>query len=329
MTGLSPAARAAQEASRRRNGQFGMQQHSDPEPFPRPAAYPAHPDGPVGRATVNEDGEDQVCECGNNTWTNDWMAADRDGRIDPDAQGSSEPDEHTVCPDCGLVYRNADLFSAAETGGAPAVARYDVSSTEFRRDHDRYQQEIYGAPATGDLGTAHSAGMNDTEPRTTYSTLPEAVEREIVEPIEAGGVVDDARAAYDIDAIADEVIASDSPAGAAEFSCAVGTDEFWQVVQRHELQQDEPGDALDADITEALNTLEHSEAAEAAERILDDQQIHEARQQAQAVFDRRAATFDEAYSTALRSKITDREQLRAELRRERDRIMDELEDFDE
>jgi hypothetical protein len=41
----------------------------------------------------------------------------------------------------------------------------------------------------------------------TYSTLSEAVTREIVEPIEAGDV-QDAYAAYDIDAIADAVIGS-------------------------------------------------------------------------------------------------------------------------
>lgn len=41
---------------------------------------------------------------------------------------------------------------------------------------------------------------------TTYSTHAEAVERLIVEPIEAGGEVADARSVYDIEAIANIVI---------------------------------------------------------------------------------------------------------------------------
>ena len=59
----------------------------------------------------------------------------------------------------------------------------------------------------------------------TYSTLSEAVTREIVEPIEAGDV-QDAYAAYDIDAIADAVL-GDYEDG---FALKVEESEFWDTV---------------------------------------------------------------------------------------------------
>ena len=60
----------------------------------------------------------------------------------------------------------------------------------------------------------------------TYSTRTEAIQREIVEPIEAG----DANAAeFDIDAIADQVIGDYSDG----FTLLVDTDEFWEIVAEH------------------------------------------------------------------------------------------------
>lgn len=61
---------------------------------------------------------------------------------------------------------------------------------------------------------------------STYSTRDEAIEREIIAPIEASGVVADARAEYDVDAIADAVL-GDYDDG---YACIVDDDDFWAVV---------------------------------------------------------------------------------------------------
>lgn len=63
-----------------------------------------------------------------------------------------------------------------------------------------------------------------------YSTRNEAIRIEIVEPIEATGVVLDAYAAYDIEAIAGEVIGTYSEG----YRRVVDLDEFWKIVERHE-----------------------------------------------------------------------------------------------
>lgn len=62
----------------------------------------------------------------------------------------------------------------------------------------------------------------------TYTDRHDAIAREITEPIEAG---DATAAEFDIDAIADEVIAFD--AGTRTYSCTVDPAEFWAIVARH------------------------------------------------------------------------------------------------
>ena len=62
----------------------------------------------------------------------------------------------------------------------------------------------------------------------TYSTLSEAIYREIVEPIEAGDV-QDAYAAYNIDAIADKVLCGYEDG----FACKVTPEEFWEIVEEN------------------------------------------------------------------------------------------------
>lgn len=94
-----------------------------------------------GQATVEDDGENQVCECGNDSWTQDWRHADRDGRLTFDASGSSDPDEFAVCPVCGRVYVNGALFGG---GVVPAVARYEISSAEFVEALRLYDRDAYG-----------------------------------------------------------------------------------------------------------------------------------------------------------------------------------------
>lgn len=98
-----------------------------------------------GFATVDEEGENQTCECGNDSWTTDWSHADRTGRLTFDATASSDPAEYAVCPECGRVYSNEDLFEPLD-GKAPAIARYDTASTAFIADLRRYNHDTYGAP---------------------------------------------------------------------------------------------------------------------------------------------------------------------------------------
>lgn len=67
---------------------------------------------------------------------------------------------------------------------------------------------------------------------TTFTTRDEAIQRVIIDPIEAAGedVVADAWAEYDIEAIADEVL-GDYEQG---YSCIVDAAEFWRIVEQHE-----------------------------------------------------------------------------------------------
>lgn len=121
---------------------------ADAPTAPRPAGAAAYPTVPLGEeitATVTEDGEDQVCACGNSSATEDWMAADASGRIDPEAAGSSDEREHTICPVCGLIYRNADLFAIGDSGGTvAAIARADTTSEAFVTDRRAYDAAVYG-----------------------------------------------------------------------------------------------------------------------------------------------------------------------------------------
>lgn len=69
----------------------------------------------------------------------------------------------------------------------------------------------------------------------TFSTRDEAIERQIIEVLEAGGAVTDAHAEFDIDAIADEVL-GDYEDG---YASRVDSDEFWEVVDKYRLEREE------------------------------------------------------------------------------------------
>ena len=67
-----------------------------------------------------------------------------------------------------------------------------------------------------------------------YSTRTEAIQYEVINPIESGeAIVDD----FDIDAIADQVISIVyiGTYGTPGFRCVVEPNEFWQIVQEHAL----------------------------------------------------------------------------------------------
>jgi len=64
---------------------------------------------------------------------------------------------------------------------------------------------------------------------TVYTTREEAIEHIIIKPIESSGLVDDARAEYDIPAIADAIL-GDADQG---YASQVPPDKFWQIVEKH------------------------------------------------------------------------------------------------
>jgi hypothetical protein len=125
-------------------GQYSPKDHAEAEGVslsaPIKGAYPFSPEPVDGIARVIDGGENQICECGNDSETDDWVAADRNGRLNPDSLGSGDEEEYAVCPDCGRVYSNADLIK----GDAVAVTRYDTGSSEFKDALSDYNVAVYG-----------------------------------------------------------------------------------------------------------------------------------------------------------------------------------------
>ena len=64
-----------------------------------------------------------------------------------------------------------------------------------------------------------------------YGTLSEAIDREIIDPLEQTYVVADAHAEFDIEAIAERVLGD----YADGYACQVDPAEFWQIVEDHQL----------------------------------------------------------------------------------------------
>lgn len=73
----------------------------------------------------------------------------------------------------------------------------------------------------------------------TFTSRTEAIQRVIVDPIEASGEVADARATYDVEAIAAKVLGGYEQG----YACLVDADTFWRTVKRH-ARNDFPGGAL-------------------------------------------------------------------------------------
>lgn len=98
-------------------------------------------------AYIENAGENQICECGNDTLINDWYGADRNGRIDPSCQASADPEECTVCPSCGAIFRNRDLFALVDGVVAFAIAHHDLHDLhdpEFRAARSAAALAVYG-----------------------------------------------------------------------------------------------------------------------------------------------------------------------------------------
>lgn len=104
---------------------------------------------------MDVNGEKQRCACGgSDLYVQDWAYADLTGRLTFAASGSSDPAEFAVCPRCGRVYSNADLFQS-EDGVVAAVTRYDVNAPVFMSARAEYDREAHAADPRGPTRTAN------------------------------------------------------------------------------------------------------------------------------------------------------------------------------
>lgn len=80
---------------------------------------------------------------------------------------------------------------------------------------------------------------------TIYTTRTDAIRSEIIDPIEASGIVTNAFAAYDLDQIANAIIAFEDAYDADTnthqlnqqgYYCTCRPDEFWEIIARFELE---------------------------------------------------------------------------------------------
>lgn len=95
-------------------------------------------------ACATNEGENQVCSCGNDTLRLDWIAADRTQRPSPASAGSSDPHEHYICPKCGSIYRNGDLYDAQDDQPVYAIAQLDLADEATRAAIAAYDTMVYG-----------------------------------------------------------------------------------------------------------------------------------------------------------------------------------------
>lgn len=65
----------------------------------------------------------------------------------------------------------------------------------------------------------------------SYTTRDEATARKITAPLEASSVISDTHRDFDVDAIADEVLAFDPET--QSFRCVATTDMFWESAQKY------------------------------------------------------------------------------------------------
>jgi len=112
-----------------------------------------------------------------------------------------------------LVHRSDEEFHTAHPGRAYLPARW-WRHVVARAVHEVPGVEILGRP----------------RPTTTYTTRDEAIQREIVAPIEAAGPDVASVDEFDIEAIAAEVLGTDEN---GHYHVVIDPGEFWRVVERH------------------------------------------------------------------------------------------------
>ena len=91
-------------------------------------------------------------------------------------------------------------------------------------------------PAAGDPEVEDASTSDRWHNRRKYLDRPAAIQGEIVDPIEHDNNVADAWLAFDVEAIADKVLAYD--AASETYQCIVGPFTFWAIVRNHEIQED-------------------------------------------------------------------------------------------
>lgn len=94
-------------------------------------------------AHITDDSENQVCGCGNDTYSNDWCAADADGHLNPAHAGTERLDLTTVCPTCGAIYSNTALMTAEPHTPIAAIGHRDLDSTAWRLELADYNRSLY------------------------------------------------------------------------------------------------------------------------------------------------------------------------------------------
>lgn len=116
-----------------------------------------YPTVPVrGSLTVDSDGNNPRCACGHDSGSQYWAHADRTGRLTFAVCETSDPDEFAVCPSCGRVYSNADLFHS-DDGVVAAIAQYDVNARVFKAARVQYDREAYAAEPSRAARSAQQA----------------------------------------------------------------------------------------------------------------------------------------------------------------------------
>lgn len=138
---------------------------------PPVAAYPTVPFDTAAAARLEDEGENQVCACGNDSTATGWRAANAAGRLSPDDLGDDDDNGHNICAACGLVYRNGDLFGMEEHGAtAAAFARYDISDPTFQLELARYDHVVYGDPNPDAAAEAAASRTISDEARSAFPT---------------------------------------------------------------------------------------------------------------------------------------------------------------
>jgi len=159
----------------------------------------------------------------------------------------------------------------------------------------------------------------DAKYATTYTTRDQAIQAEIIDAIEAGGIVKDARAEYDIQALADKVLSTiDRDGHDSLYYCCVELDEFWQIVPRYATTSDghtviaatDPWADLHSQVDDLMPPMSAEGLDMSVDGVFDHQglvrevhhlcaDLYNLRTKGENYFDHDGGRLDDAYATAL------------------------------
>ncbi len=115
-------------------------------PAPAPDAYrTVATDG--GSCTIDDDGFEQYCSCGNGSQSDWWAAGAANGKITMDAVSRAHDDDTIICPSCGRAYRHGDVDWGCSV---EPVARFDVTDDTFAQALDQQHRMLFGSPRRPD-----------------------------------------------------------------------------------------------------------------------------------------------------------------------------------